>query len=113
MKYLYCPKCKELRVKPWYSMRDRCARCGRDVRVIEVPRTLATYAVYVLTAGAFALVYMNTREDVSMYLYLAIVLVVAMMVIQFKELVRGERYARTKIKVTHSDADAMRKKGWK
>lgn len=104
MKYLYCPNCKELRVKPWYSVRDRCARCHGDVRAIEVPRVAWTYAIYVLAAAAFALVYANTRNDDSLYLYAAVVIVAVMMVIQFMELARGERYARAKIKVTRSDS---------
>jgi len=112
VKFLYCPKCKELRVKPWYSMRDRCARCNDDVRVIEVPRSILTYMVYILTAVAFALIFLHTREDNSLFLYTAVALVVAMMVIQFKEMARGEKYARSKIKVTSSDREALRKKGW-
>ena len=112
VKFLYCPKCKELRVKPWYSMRDRCARCNDDVRVIEVPRSILTYMVYILTAVAFAPIFLHTREDNSLFLYTAVALVVAMMVIQFKEMARGEKYARSKIKVTSSDREALRKKGW-
>jgi len=110
VKYLYCPNCKELRVKPWYSIKDRCARCHGDVRSIEIPRASWTYVVYVLAAAAFALVYANTRNEEPMFLYAAIALVVAMMVVQFKELARGERYARAKIKVTRSDSDIMKKK---
>jgi uncharacterized protein (DUF983 family) len=112
VKYLYCPRCKELRVKPWYSLRDRCARCRDDVRVINIPRTISTYAVYVLTAAAFAAVYTYTRLDDRFYLWVGLALVVAMMVIQFKDLSRGEKYARAKIRVTHSDQDLMKKKGW-
>lgn len=112
MKYLYCPKCKELRVKPWYSIKDRCARCHNDVRPIEVPRTLASYMIYVLAAAAFALIYLNSKGGDDVYLYTAIVLVVAMMVLQFKELVRGEKYAKAKIKVTQSDTKTMKDKGW-
>lgn len=111
MKYLYCPKCKELRVKPWYSLRDRCARCHNDVRVIDVPKTATTYAVYVLAAGAFAAVYAYTRLDDRYYLWLGLALVVAMMALQFKDLLRGEKYAKAKIKITKSDID-LRKKGW-
>ena len=113
MKYLYCPKCKELRVKPWYTLTDRCPRCRGSVRVIEVPRSFGTYAVYILTAAAFALVYLNTQQGNGVFLYVALGLVVIMMIIQFMELSRGEKYARTKIKVTHSDLDALRKKGWR
>lgn len=110
MKYLYCPKCKELRVKPWYSFKDRCARCHIDVRVMEVPRTVLSYAIYVLMAIAFALVYMNSRGAEDIYLYLAVVIVAVMMVVQWSELSRGQKYARSKIKVTKSDTIAMKEK---
>jgi len=93
-------------------MRDRCARCHNDVRVIDVPRSILTYMVYLLTAVAFALIFLHTREDNSLLLYAAVALVVVMMVIQFKELARGEKYARSKIKITSSDKEALRKKGW-
>lgn len=113
MKYLYCPSCKELRVKPWYSVTDRCTRCRGDVRVIRVPRTALTYAIWALMAAAFALLFLHTRVENSQYLYAAVVLVVVLMVIQFKELSRGHRYAMSKIRITSSDHDEMRKKGWR
>jgi membrane protein YdbS with pleckstrin-like domain len=112
VKFLYCPNCKELRVKPWYAIRDSCARCRDAGRVIEVPRSILTYMIYILTAAAFALIFVHTREDNNLFLYTAVALVVVMMVIQFKELARGEKYARSKIKVTKSDKEALRKKGW-
>jgi hypothetical protein len=113
VKYLYCPKCKELRVKPWYSMTERCSRCLGDVRAIEIPRGPMTYLVYLLAVVAMTLAYLYTREDDDLFLYAAVAFTVAMGVVQFKELIRGERYARAKIKVTRSDVPAMRKKGWK
>lgn len=112
VKFLYCPNCKELRVKPWYAIRDSCARCRDAGRVIEIPRSILTYMIYILTAAAFALIFFHTRQDNNLFLYTAVALVVAMMVIQFKELARGEKYARSKIKVTKSDKEALRKKGW-
>jgi hypothetical protein len=113
VKFLYCPKCKELRVKPWYSIRDSCTRCRGDVRVIEVPRTIWSYTVYGLTVVIFVAVYLNTRSDDSFYLYTAIILLISLAVIQLREVVRGERYARSKIKVTKSDLAKMRRKGWR
>jgi uncharacterized protein (DUF983 family) len=113
VKYLYCPKCKELRVKPWYSIRDRCSRCLGDVKVIDVPRGPLTFVVYALAAVAIVLAYLYTRLDEDLYIYVAVAFTVAMGIVQFKELVRGERYARAKIRVTRSDLPAMRKKGWR
>lgn len=113
MKYLYCPKCKDLRVKPWYSMRDRCSRCLGDVTAIEIPRGPLTYAVYALAAVAVVLAYLSTKTGDRLYIYAALVFTVAMGAVQFKELMRGERYAKAKIKVTKSDLPQMRKKGWR
>lgn len=111
MKYLYCPNCKELRVKPWYSMRDRCARCLGDVRVIPIPNSALTYAVYVLAAVAVVFAYLYMQDYGDLYIYAAALFTAAMGIIQFRELTRGERYARTKIKMTRSDRAALDKKG--
>lgn len=113
VKYLYCPKCKELRVKPWYSIRDRCARCYGDVRVIKIPPSVFTYTVYVTTVVALVLLYMYTRNDEDTYFYVAIVVAAVMVVAQIKENLRGEKYAKARIKVTQSDTKAMKDKGWK
>ena len=114
MKFLYCPKCKELRVKPWYSLRDRCTRCHGDVRVITIPRTPWTYAIYGLTIGTFITVYFHTQSDPDdySYLYVSIGFLIALMVIQFREVIKGDRLARSKVKITKSDRDQMRRKGW-
>lgn len=112
MKYLYCPKCKELRVKPWYTIRDRCARCYGDSRVIPIPPSVFTYVVYVTMLACFALLFLYTRNDDDTYLYVAIALAVVMGAAQVKDLFRGEKYARTKIKITHSDTKTMKGKGW-
>ena len=113
VKYLYCPKCKELRVKPWYSVTDRCSRCRGDVRVIEVPRTARSFAVYAMMGAALVFAYLHLQTDTAVYLYSAVAFIVITMVLQFQEVLGGERYARAKIKITHSDSDAMRKKGWR
>lgn len=110
MKYLYCPKCKELRVKPWYSMRDRCARCLGDVRVIPIPSGVLTYVMYGLAAVAMVFAYLYMQEDDDLYIFVAVVFAVAMGIAQFKELTRGEKYARAKIRLTHSDRVAQDKK---
>lgn len=82
------------------------------MRVIEVPRSVSTYMIYILTGAAFALIFMHSRNDDRLFLYAAVVLVAAMMIIQFKELSRGLKYARSKIKIASSDRDTLRRKGW-
>ena len=113
VKYLYCPRCKELRVKPWYSLRDRCARCYSDSKVIPIPSSVFTYLVYVTMVICFVILYLYTRNDDDTYLYVAIAFAFVMAASQIVDLMRGEKYARARIKVAHSDTDAMKKKGWK
>jgi hypothetical protein len=115
VKFLYCPKCKEMRVKPWYSLRDRCSRCHGDVRVIEIPRTIWTYTIYGLTVTIFVTVFLHTQSDETnyTYLYVSIGLLIALMIIQFNEVIKGDRIARSKIKITRSDRNSMQRKGWR
>ncbi|MBE0517709.1 MAG: hypothetical protein IH630_00595 [Thermoplasmata archaeon] len=112
MKYLYCPKCKELRVKPWYPTKDYCPRCMGTLKVIPIPRNWATYAIYVLAATTFTFVYLNSTMDNRNYLYVGVASVVALLVLQFTELTRGHRYAISKLRVTKSDTQVMKTKGW-
>lgn len=112
MKFTYCPKCKELRTKPWYAYRNRCARCSGDLAVIPIPAGPITYAVYALVAICFVLVYIGNRDDDQLLVYSAVAGVIAAMVLQFFELVRGEKYARAKVKPTKSDVDVLKAKGW-
>lgn len=112
VKFVYCHKCKELRVKPWYSMRARCARCRADAREISVPRTTLSFVTYGLIAEVLGTVFIYTRTDESIYLYAGIVGLVATFVVQAIEISRGERVARSRIRATKSDAVAFRKRGW-
>lgn len=112
VKFVYCPKCKELRVKPWYSQRAWCSRCREGGREIPVPRTMYTYVLYALMLSTFALVYMYTESDSMIFLLGSIVGLIGAFVIQAFEISRGERIARAKIKTTKSDVPKFRKKGW-
>lgn len=111
MKYLYCPRCKQLRVKPWYAIRDRCLGCIGDAVVIRVPNSWMTYTTYMLYVVVPALVVLYVTSDIAVWIYAAIVLLGAMMILQYKDMRRGERYARSKIRVTTSDSEAFRKRG--
>ena len=112
MKFVYCAKCKELRVKPWYGIRPRCARCRYDAREIAVPRTTLSYIVYALVAVVFATIFTYSRTHNSLFLYGGIVGLVACFIAQAFEISRAEKIARSRIRATKSDAAAFRKKGW-
>ena len=112
MKFVYCPRCKELRVRPWYTWKAWCSRCRQNAREISVPRTHLTYVLYALIALVFALIYTYTRTDETLFLYAGIGGLVATFIVQGVEISRGERIARARIKATKSDAKSFRKKGW-
>lgn len=111
VKFVYCPRCKELRVKPWYTTRSRCARCRDEGREIVTPRTALTFVLYAMVMAVFALVYMYTSSDNSIFLIGGIVGLVIAFVVQAIEISKGERYARSKIKTTKADAAALKAKG--
>jgi len=112
VKYLYCPKCKELRVKPWFAIRDRCQMCFGEARVIEIPNNWMTYASYLLYAVIPALVAISLYLKDRTYLYLAVILLIIMMAVAYANVARGERYARARIRIASSDLSDFRRRGW-
>ena len=112
VKFVYCHRCKELRVKPWYSIRARCARCRRDSREIVVPRTTLTYVAYALVLLVFATVFTYSRTHNYIFLYGGVAGLIACFVVQAIEISRGEKIARSRIKATKSDAASFKDKGW-
>jgi uncharacterized protein (DUF983 family) len=112
VKFVYCPRCKELRVKPWYAIRAWCSRCRQDAKEIRVPRTFLSYLLIILIGSVFVLIFMYTRTDESILLYGGIGGLIATLVVQAIEISRGERFARARIKATKSDAKGFKKKGW-
>jgi hypothetical protein len=111
VKFVYCPRCKELRVKPWYTTRARCARCRDEGREIATPRTVLTVLLYAMILMVFALIYMYTNSDNSIYLIGGIGGLIAAFVVQAFEISRGEKYARARIRTTKADAAELRAKG--
>lgn len=112
MKFLYCPSCKQLRVKPWYSIRDRCGGCMGDATVIQVPNSWMTYVSYALYVAVPALVVVYLTSGAVLWMYGAVALLVVMMILQYLDVVRGEKYARSKIRVTASDSSSFKTRGW-
>jgi hypothetical protein len=113
VKYLYCPKCKKLTMKPWFAIRNRCQNCFGDATVIQVPpnwRTYLSYALYVLIP---ALIAIYVTDDVKTYLYLAVALLFVMMIISYVDIGRGEKYAKDRIKVATTDVDVFKKRNWR
>jgi uncharacterized protein (DUF983 family) len=112
VKYLYCPRCKELRIKSWYQVKDKCQICFSDATPIKIPNSPLTYALYALYVITPALVLLSVYEDAKIFLYVAIVLLVFMFVIQWIEVSRGQAFARTKIKITSAHQKDFKKRGW-
>jgi hypothetical protein len=103
VKYLYCPRCKELRVKSWYQIRDKCPLCLADATAIPIPNTWMTFLLYALYIATPGLIVVHLYSDEKSYLYGAVVLLVIMFVVSWLEVSRGLAYARTKIKITSAD----------
>ena len=99
-------------MKPWYSIRARCARCRRDAREIPVPRTTLSYVSYVFVLLVFATVFTYSRTDNVIFLYAGVAGLIACFVVQAVEISRGEKIARSRIRPTKSDAVAFKEKGW-
>ena len=112
MKYLYCPKCKEVRAKTWYQRRDRCLACVGPATPIKVPNSALTYANYVLYVFVPGLVAVYLWSDDRSYLWLAVGFLAIMMITSYADLLRGERYARKKVKIATSDLVEFRRRGW-
>ncbi len=111
VKYLYCPSCKQLHVKPWFAIRDRCQGCFGEATAISIPANWMTYAKYVLYVVIPALVAVDLLNNDQNFLYLAVALLLVMFVIAYMDIARGEKYARERIKVTSTDIDSFRKSG--
>lgn len=112
MKYLYCPRCKELRVRPWYQRTNYCNRCRGPATGIQIPNSRLTYLTYVLYVVVPGLVAIYLMTDERIYIWSAIVGLAIMMVVSFIDISRGAAYAKKKIKITDSDVDVFRRRGW-
>ncbi len=112
VKYLYCKRCKDIRLKSWYAISNKCPVCLSDATPIKVPNTWMTYLLYVLYVISPGLVVLYVVDNQKNYLYIALALVFAMMVISWIELGRGREYARAKVKITQQNLGDFRKRGW-
>ncbi len=113
VKYLYCPKCKELRVKAWYERRNRCSRCYGVATAIKIPNSWLTYIVYGFYVIVPALAAVNLTTHDRLYIWLSLGGVILMIVVSFADVSRGAAYANKRIKVTDGDLHDFRKRGWR
>lgn len=80
--------------------------------MIQVPNSIMTYAIYALYLLTPGLVAISLIEDDRNYLYLAVVFLIVMMITSYIDLLRGERYARKKVKIGTSKLHEFRRRGW-
>ena len=112
MKYLYCPRCKQLHVKPWFAIRNRCQNCFGEATAIHIPANWMTYITYALYVAIPAIVVIYYIDKVKIYLYLAVILLIIMMAVSYMDIGRGRKYAEERIKITNTDVDAFKKRKW-
>ena len=112
VKFLYCRRCKDIRLKSWYAISNRCPVCLSQATPIKIPNTWLTYLLYLMYVISPSILVIYVIQDDRTYLWIALVLVAAMMVVSWLELGRGREYARAKVKITHHSADDFRKRGW-
>jgi hypothetical protein len=58
VKFCYCPDCKELHPKNWYSGRS-CERCRGTCAIISVPTSFVGYLMYAFSVLAVVLIVIN------------------------------------------------------
>jgi len=112
VKFLYCPKCKEIRAKAWFQIRPRCSRCIGPATVIIVPNGPLTYLTYFLYFFVPGLVAVSLITDQRPYLWYALVGLAVMMIVAMIDLGRGQKVARSRVKVAGSDLHEFRRRGW-
>lgn len=112
MKFLYCPKCKEMRVKAWFQMRPMCSRCIGPATEIVVPNSPLTYLTYFLYFFVPGLVAASLMTDERVYLYYALAGLAAMVATTMVDLGRGLRIAKSRVKIASSDLHEFRRRGW-
>jgi len=112
VKFLYCPKCKELRAKAWYQVKPRCSRCIGPATVMVVkngPLTYLTYILYVVVPG---LVVVSLTTDDKTYLWYAVIGLVVMVIVAMVDIGRAQAIAKQRIKIASSDLHLFRRRGW-
>lgn len=101
MKFCYCPECKELHPKNWYSGRS-CERCDGSCVIIAVPTSYVGYFMYIFSTLAVLLIVLHllgTRWALSDYnVPLILGALVGGFVCSFIEIGRGTELAYERIR---------------
>lgn len=101
MKFCYCPECKELHPKNWYSGRS-CDRCKGTCAIIVVHTSFVGYLMYVFSILAVVLIVIDllgTRWTLSDYIIpLIFGAIIAGLVCSFIEIGRGTKLAYERIR---------------
>ncbi len=101
MKFCYCPECKELHPKNWYSG-SSCERCLGSCVIISVPSSLAGYLMYAFSVVAVGLIVLNllgTEWALSGYsVPLIFLAIIASFVCAFIEIGKGTDRAYERIR---------------
>ncbi|MDH7508017.1 MAG: hypothetical protein QHH00_01280 [Methanomassiliicoccales archaeon] len=69
MKFCYCPDCKILRPKNWYS-REKCEVCGAQCKVIRVKTTVFGWLSYLFSLVAIILLLDFIARDHALFSFL-------------------------------------------
>jgi hypothetical protein len=101
VKFCYCPECKELHPKNWYSGRS-CDRCNGTCVIIAVPTSFVGYLMYAFSTLAVVLIVINllgTRWALSDYIVpLMIGAIISGFVCAFIEIGRGTELAYERVR---------------
>ncbi len=101
VKFCYCPECKELHPKNWYSGRS-CERCNGTCAVITVPTSFVGYLMFVFSILAVVLIaidVLGTKWALSDYMIpLILGTIIAGFVCSFIEIGRGTELAYERIR---------------
>lgn len=112
MKFLYCPRCKEVRAKAWFQIRPMCSRCNGLATEIVIPNGTLTYLMYFLYFFVPGLVAVSIAIDQRVYLWYAIAGLVLMVAVAMADLGRGQKLAKKKVRIASSDVHEFRRRGW-
>jgi hypothetical protein len=96
MQFLYCPDCKQVQPRKWYSLK-RCASCGGEAIVFKVRTgalgylSIATAVISLILAGMYLVDYDTPLGDSIVYAFLLFVLL--SFIFMFVELGRTQKVA--------------------
>jgi hypothetical protein len=101
VKFCYCPDCKDLHPKNWYSGRT-CERCRGTCAVIAIPTSVFGYLMYSFTILALVMIGLylmgNNWALSDLTIPLIFVAIVGSFVCSFIDIGRGTKLAYERIR---------------